>query len=138
MCPFTIHNIDHIVLRVNDMQRSLDFYVGLLGCSIAKTNEHYSMVHLRTGTSMIDIIDVKGILGKAGGDAPDSHRPNVDHLCLRIEPFNLTELRAYFASHQIDVGEPMVRYGAEGEGLSIYINDPDGNRVELKGPSEKV
>ena len=138
MRPFTIKTIDHIVLRVRDMQRSQDFYVNLLGCSVAKVNEKYSMIHLRTGTSLIDLVDINGVLGKAGGEAPDCKRPNVDHFCLRIDPFDAKALCTYFADHGIEVESPMVRYGAEGDGLSIYIRDPDNNRVELKGPSSVV
>ena len=56
----------------------------------------------------------------------------MDHFAIAIEPFDEEALRAYLAAHGIDVPEPALRYGAEGEGPSVYIEDPDGNTVELK------
>ena len=83
---------------VRDAEKSLRFYTQTLGCDIAKRRPDLGLVHLRAGTAMIDLVDVNGQLGKKGGDAPDPHRQNVDHLCLRIDPFNEDELLAYLRS----------------------------------------
>ena len=131
MSVFTVQNLDHVVLRVTDMEKSLNFYIDVLGLDIAKTNEYYSMVHLRAGTSMIDLIDVNGRLGKPGGEAAKDTGRNVDHICLRVEPFNETAIIDYFAKHGMAVDKAGTRYGAQGEGLSVYCYDPDGNKVEL-------
>ena len=80
------------------------------------------------GTALIALVPAEGAPEVAGG--------NMDHFCLRIEPFDETELRAHLASHGVEVGEVARRYGAEGDGPSLYLQDPDGNTVELKGPPD--
>ncbi|MBI6135591.1 VOC family protein [Serratia marcescens] len=136
MPPFSLKTIDHVVLRVRDMQKSLHFYTQIVGCYIAKQRPDLGLMHLRAGAAMIDLIDVNGQLGKKGGEAPDPRRQNVDHVCLRIDPFNEDDLLAYLRSQGIAVNPAESRYGAEGDGPSIYFSDPDGNRIELKGPAE--
>ena len=89
MPPFIIQYIDHIVLRVADLQRSIDFYRQVFGAEVVKHNEPLGLVHLRAGTSMIDLVDLQGELGQKGGGAAGKERRNVDHFCLRIEPFDL-------------------------------------------------
>lgn len=135
MRPFNLQRLDHVVLRVRDMQNSLRFYTQIVGCDIAKQRPDLGLVHLRAGASMIDLVDVNGVLGKKGGETPDPQRQNVDHVCLRIDPFNEDALLTYLRSQGIDVDPAESRYGAEGDGPSIYFSDPDGNRVELKGPA---
>ena len=64
---------------------------------------------------------------------------NVDHLCLRIEPFDETAVRAHLAHFGIaPAGPAEINFGAEGDGLSLYFQDPDGNTIELKGPASAV
>lgn len=135
MRPFSLKTIDHVVLRVRDMQKSLHFYTQIVGCDIAEQRPDLGLMHLRAGAAMIDLVDINGVLGKKGGAAPDHHRQNVDHVCLRIDPFNEDELLAYLRAQGIGVDPAESRYGAEGDGPSIYFSDPDGNRVELKGPA---
>ncbi|KYQ98576.1 lactoylglutathione lyase [Serratia plymuthica] len=135
MPPFSLKTIDHVVLRVRDMQNSLRFYTQIVGCEIAKQRPDLGLVHLRAGASMIDLVDVNGMLGRKGGMPPDARQQNVDHFCLRIDPFNEDALLTYLRSQGIDVEPAESRYGAEGDGPSIYFSDPDGNRVELKGPA---
>ncbi|HEI9712606.1 TPA: VOC family protein [Serratia marcescens] len=133
--PFNLQQLDHVVLRVRDMQNSLRFYTQVIGCDIAKQRPDLGLVHLRAGASMIDLVDVNGMLGRKGGMPPDARQQNVDHFCLRIDPFNEEVLLTYLRSQGIDVEPAESRYGAEGDGPSIYFSDPDGNRVELKGPA---
>ena len=94
------------------------------------------MSHLKAGSSMIDLVAVDGPLGKAGGAAPGKEGRNLDHLCLRVEPFDQEAIVAHLRRHRVAVGEIRRRYGAEGNGISIYVTDPEGNMVELKGPSD--
>ncbi|MBC3271295.1 VOC family protein [Pseudomonas sp. SWRI81] len=136
MHPFTLRHIDHIVLRVADLQRSIDFYRQVLGAEMVRHNEPLGLVHLRAGTSMIDLVDLEGELGRKGGGAAQAQRRNVDHFCLRIEPFDEAALTAHLQSFGLDVEKAARRFGAEGYGLSLYCFDPDGNQVELKGASE--
>ena len=136
MHPFSIARIDHIVLRVADLQRSIDFYGQVFGAEVVRHNQPLGLVHLRAGTSMIDLVDLHGELGRKGGGAAQEQRRNVDHFCLRIEPFDEAALVAHLQSFGLSVEKAARRFGAEGYGLSLYCFDPDGNQVELKGPSE--
>ncbi|NHX02724.1 VOC family protein [Pseudomonas koreensis] len=136
MPPFIIQHIDHIVLRVADLQRSIEFYRQVFGAEVVRHNEPLGLVHLRAGTSMIDLVDLQGELGKKGGGAAGNERRNVDHFCLRIEPFDESALTEHLQAHGLTVEKAARRFGAEGYGLSLYCFDPDGNQVELKGPSE--
>ena len=129
-----IRDIDHIVLRVRDLDASLAFYTGLLGCTIERRRDDLGLVQLRAGRSLIDLVPVDGALGRAGGAPPGAEARNVDHFCLRIEPFDEAEIRRDLAAAGVAAGETAARLGAEGNGPSIYIADPDGNTVELKGP----
>lgn len=138
MHPFSIQRIDHIVLRVADLQRSIDFYGKVFGAEVVRHNQPLGLVHLRAGTSMIDLVDLAGELGRKGGGAAQAQKRNVDHFCLRIEPFDEAALVAHLESFGLMVEQAARRFGAEGYGVSLYCFDPDGNQVELKGPSEGV
>lgn len=137
---FTIAGIDHVVLRVINMQRMLDFYVGVLGCALEKVQARQGLYQLRAGRSLIDLVAVSGAIGRLGGAAPGKEGRNLDHLCLRIEcppgrSFNGEAMRAYLVERGAQPGIVEARYGAEGRGPSIYVSDPEGNVIELKGPS---
>ena len=132
-----IRDIDHIVLRVVDLERMLRFYCDALGCSIERRQDEIGLVQLRAGRSMVDLVPVDGKLGRAGGAAPGKEGRNVDHVCFRVEPFDEAAIRAHLAAHGAEAGPLESRYGAEGEGPSIYLGDPEGNVVELKGPPER-
>lgn len=132
--PFRILDIDHLVLRVVDLPRMLHFYVEVLGCNIERRRDELGLLQLRAGRSMIDLVPVDGPLGRAGGAAPGAQGRNLDHFCLRIEPFDEAALRTQLAAHGLQAGPVEQRFGAEGEGPSLYLADPEGNVVELKGP----
>ena len=129
-----IREIDHLVLRVVDLPAMLRFYCDGLGCRIERRQDEIGLIQLRAGRSMIDLVPIDGKLGRAGGAAPGREGRNLDHLCLRVEPFDEAAIRAHLASLGIEGGPVESRYGAEGEGPSIYLGDPEGNVVELKGP----
>lgn len=129
-----IREIDHLVLRVNDLGRMLAFYCDVLGCTVERRQDEIGLIQLRAGRSLIDLVPVHGALGRAGGAGPGSEGRNLDHLCLRLETFDGEAIRAHLAAHSVDVGDVTSRYGAEGEGPSIYVRDPERNVVELKGP----
>lgn len=134
--PFSLREIDHVVLRVASLQRSLDFYVGVLGATIERHQEAIGLMQLRAGRSLIDLVPLDGKLGRVGGAAPAAEGRNMDHVCLRVEPFDGDAIRAYLSACGVAPGPVERRFGAEGEGPSIYVNDPDGNVVELKGPPQ--
>jgi glyoxylase I family protein len=133
--PFRIGAIDHVVLRVRDMNRMIAFYRDVLGCPVEKIQEEFGLVQLRAGGSLIDLLDIAGKLGREGGAAPGSEGRNVDHFALRIAPFDPAALNAHLVAHGLQPGEVKERYGAEGSGPSLYIADPEGNGIELKGPA---
>jgi catechol 2,3-dioxygenase-like lactoylglutathione lyase family enzyme len=131
---FNIRDIDHLVLRVQNLQSMLAFYIDVIGCTVEKTQEELGLYQLRAGNSLIDFVPVDGPLGRAGGAAPGAEGRNLDHFCLRIEPFDGEGILEYLRSKGIKPGKVESRYGAEGDGPSIYVTDPEGNVVELKGP----
>jgi glyoxylase I family protein len=135
---FRILQLDHIVLRVNNLQLMLDFYQQVLGCTLERQESDLGLYQLRAGQSLIDLVPVNQPLGQQGGKAPELQRHNMDHLCLRIEPFNAQALHSYLLSKGVSAGPVESRYGAEGQGPSIYIQDPEGNRIELKGPAARA
>ena len=136
--PFRLKHIDHVVLRVRDVAAMQAFYCDVLGCREERRQDAIGLVQLRAGDSLIDLVTVDGKLGRMGGAAPGAEGRNMDHLCLRVEPFDRAALAAHLAAHGVRVGDFGSRYGAEGEGPSQYLFDPEGNVVELKGPPGPV
>jgi glyoxylase I family protein len=130
--------LDHLVLRVVDPQRMLHFYVQALACTVERRQDGLGLIQLRAGSALIDLVPVDGPLGRAGGAAPGPEGRNLDHFCLRIVPFDEAAIRAQLQRHGYSAGPVEQRYGAEGEGPSIYLNDPEGNTVELKGPPARA
>lgn len=128
-----IREIDHLVLRVTDLKAMLQFYCDVLGCRVEREQPELGLTQLRAGRSLIDLITVSEKLGREGGAAPGVEGRNVDHFCLRVDPFEAEAVTAHLNQHGINAREVASRYGAEGEGPSIYITDPEGNVVELKG-----
>jgi len=134
--PFRLLQLDHVVLRVRDTAAMVAFYCEVLGCRVERRQDEIGLVQLRAGDSLIDLVDVEGKIGRLGGAAPGEQGRNMDHLCLRAEPFDRDAIAAHLAAHGARVGDFGSRYGAEGEGPSQYLFDPEGNMVELKGPPD--
>ena len=132
--PFALRAIDHVVLRVVDLDRVAGFYRTVLGCTDERTQAEIGLYQLRAGSSLIDLVTVGGKLGAMGGAAPGAEGRNLDHFAITITPFDDDAIRAHLARHDVAIEQAGPRYGAEGEGPSIYIADPEGNIVELKGP----
>ncbi|MDJ0951913.1 MAG: VOC family protein [Alphaproteobacteria bacterium] len=131
-----IRGIDHVVIRARDLERMIAFYRDVLGCAVERRVDDLGLVQLRAGQALVDLVDVAGTLGREGGAAPGAGGRNMDHLCLRLEDFDPAALQAHLESHGVAPGEVVRRYGAEGNGPSIYISDPEENTVELKGPPD--
>lgn len=125
--------IDHIVLRTDRYRELIDFYCDVLGCTLEReTSDEVGLTQLRAGDSLIDIVNVDGELGKAGGPSPNEEGNNVDHFCLQIEPVGEEALKAYLLENGVEAEEFQDRYGAQGLGRSIYLKDIAGNTVELR------
>ena len=120
---FHVERIDHVVLRVTDLEAMVRFYEQALGFKVERTLERLKLVQMRAGASMLDLVE---------GERPPTGG-NMDHLCFRVEPFDRTAIAAQLSPLGIAVGETVERYGAEGSGPSVYFNDPEGNQIELKG-----
>ena len=136
---FEMLNLDHIVLRTRDLPRLRDFYLEL-GCSVERDRvSDLGMIQLRIGASMLDIVDVHGPTGQSGsnGSATEGgldHR-NLDHYAVRVEPYDEAAILDFCKARGIQAEAPSFPLlGADGYGPAVYITDPDGNRVELKGP----
>ncbi len=131
-----IKNMDHVVLRVADLDASMRFYTQVLNCPIEKIQDQLGLYQLRAGSALIDLVPLSGPLGQRGGAGPGQEGRNMDHFCLRVDPFDADAINAHLRTHGLEPGPVSSRYGAEGQGPSIYVTDPDGNVVELKGPPD--
>lgn len=129
-----VQSVDHVVLRVRDLEKVGSFYVDVLGGQWDRRRDDIGLHHLRLGELMIDLVPVDGPLGQLGGAAPGREGHNVDHVAFRVRPWDGEAIIAKLKGHGIDA-EIKSRYGADGDGPSIYFKDPEGNGVELKGPS---
>jgi glyoxylase I family protein len=133
--PFRIREIDHVVIRCADLEKMIAFYRDALNCPIAKEQRDLGLVQMRAGRSLIDLLAAGAKIDRPENGEPGAGR-NMDHLCLRVEPFDANALRAHFEKHGARIGEQARRYGAEGFGPSLYLFDPEDNMIELKGPPE--
>ncbi len=137
--PYSIDALDHVVIRARDLGAMLRFYADVLGCKVVKRNEPLGLYHLGAGLSMIDLVDMAGELGRAGGAPPPGAGAggrNVDHVAIRVTPFDAAAIRAHLEHHGVaasDISADVaMRFGARGDGPSLYVTDPEGNVVELK------
>lgn len=127
--PFTITKLDHVVLTAKAPEQLEAFYMDVLGCTREMHQKGNRLIHLRAGTALVDIVP-------AQEDNAIADRKNMEHLCLRVEPFDAVAIMDHLDRHGIEHTELLNHYGADGRGPSIYLQDPEGNRVELKGPSQ--
>ena len=132
--PITIQAIDHVVLRVNDLEKMIGFYRDVLGCTLERGPGETGLAQMRAGTSLIDLVDVQGPIGRKAGGPPDRSAPNMDHFCIQVAPWDAAAIQSHLSSHSVEYGDVEQRYGALGQGPSIYLQDPESNWVELKGP----
>jgi len=128
-----IQAIDHVVFRVVDLEKVASFYIEVLGARWEKKQEEIGLYQLRVGSALVDLVPVDGRLGRMGGAAPGKEARNVDHVCFRVLPWDGEAILGQLRELGI-AGEIVSRYGAEGDGPSIYLADPEGNNLELKGP----
>ena len=135
--PFALEGIDHVLLLVSGMQEALQFYCDILGCRIESALPEFSMVQLRAGSALIDLVDVGASAGKWALPEISGGR-NVDHVCIAISECDEQELRDHLATHNTRITEEGLHSGARGNSLSIYVKDPSGNTIELKGPPPAV
>lgn len=131
--PFVLEGIDHVLLLVKGMRRAVRFYTGVLGCKVEGALPEYGMLQLRAGSALIDLVDISAPQA-AWAVPPVAGGRNVDHLCLALGSHDEAKLRRHLARHRIKIIEEGVHGGSRGESLSLYVRDPSGNVIELKGP----
>lgn len=131
--PFDLEGVDHVLLLVSGMTKALRFYQDVLGCRVENCLPEYGMAQLRAGNALIDLVDVAAKEGK-WARPPAANGRNMDHLCLALGRHDERALRRHLAAHKIKIVEEGIHGGARGESLSIYVRDPSGNQIELKGP----
>jgi len=131
--PFVLEGIDHVVLLVRDMAEAQRFYEQVVGCTIDRALPEYGMLQLRTGASLIDLVDIGSAEGDWARPEVEGGR-NLDHVCIATGPCEEQAMRAHLSRHGIAILEEGIRYGAKGNGFSFYIADPSGNQIELKTP----
>jgi catechol 2,3-dioxygenase-like lactoylglutathione lyase family enzyme len=131
--PIHVRAIDHVVLRARDLPAMIAFYSDVLGCHLERGPGDIGLAQLRAGATLVDIVDVAGPIGEKGGSPPGREGRNLDHFCLQVEPWDEGTIREHLGRHGVTAGAAVSRYGAQGKGPSIYVQDPEGNTIELKG-----
>jgi catechol 2,3-dioxygenase-like lactoylglutathione lyase family enzyme len=135
--PIAVAGFDHIVLRIRDKAAMLGFYEGVLGLAVDRDRPELGLTHVRLGRQMLDLVTVDGVIGRLGGAGPAADGRNLDHFAVQVDPFDEPAIRDHLAAHGVPIVEEGERYGASGEGYSLYVRDPEGNTVELKGPPRR-
>ncbi|OCC24785.1 lactoylglutathione lyase [Croceicoccus estronivorus] len=130
--------LDHVVFRVRNMDRMIAFYEQVLGATVERKIENLGLVQLRAGRSLVDLVDCDGELGRQGGEPAGKGGRNVDHVCFQIRPWDEAGILGHLKHHGLADISVSRRYGADGFGPSIYLNDPEGNMLELKGPPDAL
>jgi glyoxylase I family protein len=125
--------LDHVVLRVHDLEGMAKFYCDVLGCTLDRWRDDLGLVHLRAGDAFIDLADADKARQRRGVSEPErSGAPNMDHLCLTVANFDVAMLNTHLSAHGVTPGEAVTRYGSTGDRTSLYLTDPEGNAVELR------
>ena len=131
-----ITELDHIVLNVGDIQRSLKFYTDVLGLQAERLDEFkagkvgFPSVRIN-GDTIIDLFPTRGV-EKADNPA-EKRQGNLNHFCMVVERQDFSGIVDYLARHGVTVREgPVSRWGARGRATSVYFLDPDGNEVEIR------
>ncbi len=135
--PVQVLGLDHVVLRVADIDASLRWYEQVFGSTVERQMRDFGLYQLRIGQSLIDLVPVRSRAGRRGGGAPGKTKRNMDHFAVQLAEFDARKIRAFLRRRGIEPGEVARRYGAQGHGPSMYLTDPDGNVVELKGPPDE-
>jgi catechol 2,3-dioxygenase-like lactoylglutathione lyase family enzyme len=126
MTAIRVTGLDHLVLVVADVERSLDFYCSTLGLAPVRVEQWREGTVPFPSVRITDTIIVDLVARHADVDGGT----NLDHFCVVVEPIDFAQLAA---SGDVDVvAGPGVRYGAQGDGWSLYVRDPDNNVVELR------
>ena len=130
---FQIVDLDHIVLRVKDVERAIEFYTGTLGLAPHRLEEFragevpFPCARVNDHT-IIDLLPWTE--DEPVGDGPR----NLDHFCMAVKEIDMAEFAEYLQSEGVTVHSERTgrRSGAQGMADSIYIKDTEGNTIELR------
>ena len=136
MNPIHITKLDHIVMRVTNIEKSIRFYRDILGCQEKRISN--GLYQYQAGASMIDLVPITEDLRHDPDCRPTEKYLNVDHFALTLAEFDEKAIVAYLEANNIKVERSGRRFGAQGYGPSVYFKDPDGNFIELKGPADET
>lgn len=128
--------LDHIVLNVQDVERSLEFYNGCLGLAAERVEAWrrgelpFPSIRIDAGT-LIDLV-------KADSAATASTTQNLAHFCLVTDDADLSEMASQLSTAGVSIEEgPAIRSGARGDAVSVYFRDPDRNLIEVRTYARK-
>ncbi len=124
--------IDHVALRVDDLAGLGRFYRDVLGCVVERERPELGMTHFRVGDALVDLIARDGPLGRTSRASAEHLVGNLDHLCFRVANFDPEIAAQAIQAAGADVVSTRSRYGATGDGISIYARDPEGNGLEFR------
>ena len=128
----TITEMDHIVLRVKDVEESLRFYSELLGLPVERV-EQWRSGEVRFPSVRINADTIIDLFASDQETISKEGARNQDHYCMVIEPTDMEALKAGFEALGVGIqAGPGKRWGSHGDGISLYIYDPDNNVVELR------
>lgn len=125
--PIRVSGLDHVVIKVSDVQRSLAFFQNVLGLRLERIFEELGVWQVRCGANLIDLQTLK-----PGESLPPAESRGIDHFCIDVDGEVDATMAALEVADVTVVRKPVEVYGARGFGTSIYIADPDGYVVELK------
>ena len=131
-----ITELDHIVLNVDDIDRSLKFYTGVLGLQAERLDEFkagkvgFPSVRIN-GDTIIDLFPTGET--RVASKQTEKRPGNLNHFCMVVDRQNFSGIVDYLAQHGVTVREgPISRWGARGRATSVYFLDPDGNEIEIR------
>ncbi|MBV9440072.1 MAG: VOC family protein [Candidatus Eremiobacteraeota bacterium] len=123
-----VSRIDHVAVLVDDMDRALAFYEGVLACEVEARLPHLGMVDLQAGSCHITLVDVSAA---EGASAAHPGGRNVDHIGLSVTARSEGDVRAHLARHGVAIVEEREEQAGGGKALSFYVHDPAHNTIEL-------
>ena len=127
-----ITEMDHIVLRNKDVETSLRFYVEVLGLKPERV-EQWRAGEVRFPSARLNDDTIIDFFGSDQEPTGKDGAKNQDHFCMVIEPTDMEELKSKFEALGVGIqAGPGKRWGSHGDGISLYVYDPDDNVVELR------
>jgi catechol 2,3-dioxygenase-like lactoylglutathione lyase family enzyme len=130
MKPIKVTELDHIVLNVSDIDRSLDFYANVLGLKIERLDEFragkigFPSARINEHT-IIDLFPSK--------ESGEKRQGNLNHFCMVVEKEDFSGIEDYLKTCGVSILKgPISRWGARGRATSVYFHDPDKNEIEIR------